>query len=265
MKWISLAIAALLLLSACNRSVPTVTAPTTTGTTTSTRHNSTSSATVTTTAPSSSYTTAAAEDTPATTKTTTTTTTSVATTTTTVHRDATLTAIQEIAYLAKALGPFDSVDELSAQKVAEALYVYGTVATDDFAPYTAFTPPTKTVRLPIETADTLCRRFFGRTYAMDSLSFSMSEEAVQVDFADKALTFTVLSGYGIDNEFICTTYKTSGQQIAATVYDAVPVPAGLTGDYTEIAGKYYEIRGIYTLTLIRNGEYLQLISLIPTE
>lgn len=262
MKWIPIILAILLLLSACNRSVPTVSAPTTTTTAASTRSRTDTTATTTTSNTPRSTTTT--ERITTTTATATSSASSTTTTTTTAQQDELLLTIQEMTYITQAIGPFTDVNELEGEQIIKALYAYG-VATGIWKPYTALEPPITTITVPIDTVDTLCNRFFGRTYPLQDLSFSMYDEAVQANCTDKALGFTILSGHGDDYRHICTKYKTSGQTVSATLIDIRPLPDNPAIDYVKIDGKYYEIRATYTLTLQENGEDLQLVSLKITE
>lgn len=265
MKWISLAAVLLVLLTGCNRPAPVVTAPTTAASTTTTSpYTGATFLTTTTTAaadrnvwPATTTTTTDA----AVITTTTTTTTANVTTTTTAKVDEFTAMLQPVAAFACVLGPFESVDDLSSERVAEALYAYGSVLTDEFDAYTTELPPKTVIRIPLETVDALCMRFLGRTYSMETLAFAFGDDAVEVEFADKALTFTQIAGYGVDGEFLCVEKETHGKTVKITLYDAYRLPDGYAGTYTEINGKRYEIKGKYTLTVHRNGNQLQLVSL----
>ena len=272
MKWIPLTMALLLLLSACNRSAPVVTAPSTTTTTTASYYSGTTTATNADTTidrnPPASTTTTTHAPSSTTVAITTTTTSTTGHQITTVHatEDALSPAVvQEIAAIARALGPFETVNELSAERVTKALYVYGAIQTDEFIPYTTETPPIKTIRVPIERVNSLLTRFFGRTFNMDGLSFWMYSNAIQANYSDKALTFTQFAGYGVDGEFLCIQQEEHDQTVVITLYDAYLLADDYPGVYTEISGKRYEVKGKYLLTVRRHGEELQLVSLTVTE
>ena len=274
MKWIPLTMALLLLLSACNRSAPVVTAPSTPTTTTASYYSGTTTATNADTTinrnpPASTTTTTHA---PSSTTVAITITTTTASTTghqiTTAHatEDALSPAVvQEIAAIARALGPFETVNELSAERVTKALYVYGAIQTDEFIPYTTETPPIKTICVPIERVNSLITRFFGRTFNLDGLSFWMYSNAIQANYNDKALTFTQFAGYGVDGEFLCIQQEEHDQTVVITLYDAYLLADDYPGVYTEISGKRYEVKGKYLLTVRRHSEELQLVSLTVTE
>ena len=174
-------------------------------------------------------------------KTTSTVTTTTSTTTTSESAaEAEKRVLSLYAALCRELGVFRSTDELSAAKIAQFLFAYGTKQTNAFNSLTTVCDGKRTVTVPIDTVDALCRQFFGRSYDFMGVSGYFYKNAVKVENRAAALVYAQYYSYGNDHKLAYGGHTVSGKRYTVTVSEP---------DTT------------YTLTLLRTETGFQYLSM----